>query len=125
MMDSASPEDRERLANLGRQLAGRESASPADRAIPEWRGPTQTFDVRDKGPASQADSTGERTIAQWLTQPQPGGTAKPAALPPETLRRASQSAQEAIEQQSIPPRHADLVKRVFRRYTQEHDGAQK
>lgn len=122
LMESASPEDRARMSELAKQLA-RSDSPPAKDAYPEWRGPTQVFDTRAAEQPSQfPDSPRDRTIAEWLSEPKPGGKGATGVLPAEPLRKATEGAQQAIEQQSIPPKHVDLIKRVFKRYSDSTSG---
>ncbi|HEX8877117.1 MAG TPA: hypothetical protein VF777_10240, partial [Phycisphaerales bacterium] len=76
----------------------------------------QTFDARPRDGTSQpTQQPTQRTIAEWLSAPKPGGTSNAGPIS-EPVRRARESASDAIERQEIPPQYADLVKRVFRRY---------
>lgn len=122
LMESASPEDRARMNELAKQLA-RSDSLPAKDAYPEWRGPTQVFDTRaTEQPSQSPDSPPDRTIAEWLSEPKPGGKGASGGLPAEPLRKATEGAQQAIEQQAIPPKYTDLVKRVFKRYSDSTSG---
>lgn len=123
LLENASPEERARLQDLAKRLA--ESNRAATGATPApWRGPTQTFDARPDPNATPIDDRrpAERTIAEWLSEPKPGGTAPAGPIPQEPIRRASESANQAIEQQTIPPQYSDLVRRVFKRYAQSAQG---
>lgn len=115
LLRNASPEERAKLEELAKKLAQDQSRS---RAPEPWRGPTQTFDARPRDRASDpgAAPPTQRTIAEWLSAPKPGGTGTSGPIT-EPVRRAQESANDAIERQEIPPQYADLVKRVFRRYT--------
>lgn len=131
MLEKASPEERARLQELARRLAENDRANPGGAPAP-WRGPTQTFDARPPTPDPNSkpidDSRpSERTIAEWLSEPKPGGTAPAGAIPQEPIRRATESARQAIEQQTIPPQYSDLVRRVFKRYSEsaQDSGAKK
>ncbi|MBL8887507.1 MAG: hypothetical protein JNK16_12685 [Phycisphaerales bacterium] len=119
MLENASPEERARLQELAKRLADSNRAAPRNTPAP-WRGPTQTFDARPDPNSTPLDDRrpAERTIAEWLSEPKPGGTAPAGAVPQEPIRRASESANQAIEQQSIPPQYSDLVRRVFKRYAE-------
>lgn len=124
MLENASPEERARLQDLAKRLASSENRNPQSAPQP-WRGPTQTFDARPDPASAPLDATrpAERTIAEWLSEPRPGGTAPAGEIPQEPIRRATESARQAIEQQSIPPQHSDLVQRVFKRYAQSAQGS--
>ena len=41
----------------------------------------------------------------------------------EEVRRAAAASQRAVEGQAIPSRHADLIRRVFRRFTERTEKA--
>lgn len=111
LLRNASPEERAKLEELAKRL------QQSQRPVEEWRGPTQTFDTRprDLSPSERATPPTQRTIAEWLSAPKPGGTSTSGAIA-EPIRRAQESANNAIERQEISPQHADLVRRVFRRY---------
>lgn len=124
MLENASPEERARLQELARRLADSDRPNPAGSPAP-WRGPTQTFDARpDLETKPLDDRPAERTIAEWLSEPKPGGTAPAGAVPVDQFQRARESANQAIEQQSIAPHHADLVRRVFKRYAESAQAPQ-
>lgn len=116
LLRNASPEERAKLEELAKRL------QQTQRPVDEWRGPTQTFDTRprDPTPSERAAPPTQRTIAEWLSAPKPGGSSASGAIS-EPIRRAQESANNAIERQEIPPQYADLVRRVFRRY---NDAAQ-
>lgn len=63
-----------------------------------------------------AESAREQVISEWLGEP--GSEESPGArqVVAERLREAAAGAERAVEQQSVPSRHADLIRRVFRRY---------
>lgn len=118
MLENASPEERAKLQDLARRLGN--SDRPSGAPATPWRGPTQTFDARpdESSKPIDSDKPAERTIAEWLSEPKPGGKGPGGVVPADSLKRASESAQEAIENQAIPPQHADLVRRVFKRYAE-------
>ncbi|MCC6661616.1 MAG: hypothetical protein IT437_12105 [Phycisphaerales bacterium] len=60
----------------------------------------------------------ERVIAEWYSpdRADPAGTAVSGMQ--TDLRAAVRGAERAVEQQSVPARHSDLVRRVFRRYAE-------
>lgn len=117
LLRNASPEERAKLEELAKKLAQSQGPNQPRGSAP-WRGPTQTFDARPRDPQTtdRLDPPTQRTIAEWLSAPKPGGTSTAGPIS-EPVRRAQESANDAIERQQIPPQYADLVKRVFRRYS--------
>lgn len=65
-----------------------------------------------------ADPQAERVVAQLWSDRR---VARASEAPPlvAALREAADSAEQAIEQQVIPPRYAELVRNVFRRYARQ------
>jgi len=75
---------------------------------------TVPVDARPEDPQGE----GGRVISEWLGEGQEG------ELPPEAreeIRRAAGTAERAIEQQRVPSRHKDLVRKVFRRWQERAD----
>ena len=116
LMENASPEDRRRLGELARRLGGQPGwgrQGPRLEGMPEatepWGEPGAVMDARSGAAAP------DRTIGEL----EPSGPA-PLGAAPESLvqgvRDAAAGAERAIEQQAVPQRHADLVKRVFGNY---------
>jgi hypothetical protein len=100
----------------GKQRGGGGEAFKADDPSTKQ---TETVDARGDRP-ERSQNSGERVIAEWYSdRPHTGGTARSAGDGlGETVRDAASGAQRAIEQQQVPGRHADLVRRVFRRYVE-------
>lgn len=81
-------------------------------ASPEHTGPTEDVDARRDEPAPGR----ERVVAEWY---RPGGPGEePGADPAAAWRQAARAAARAAEQQGVPARHADLIRRVSRRYAE-------
>lgn len=74
-------------------------------------GQTAPLDVRQNLP------TAERVVAKWFN-PNAGGGGVSREAASEDLRQATAGAEKAIEQQVVPGRHSDLIRRVFRRYAE-------
>ncbi|MEL6498318.1 MAG: hypothetical protein AAFZ67_12200 [Planctomycetota bacterium] len=88
---------------------------PATAADP-WSAPTELIDARDRDAATDAR---ERVISEWFKDPE--GRPLDAAAPSEardTIQRAARNAERAVEQQTVPRRYEDLVRRVFERYAE-------
>lgn len=107
----------------GREARGErgigEGAGPRRDGSP-WRGPegspgaTETETV--EGPRGGGTGEGGRVVAE-----RPSTGEGPVVVPPVTgarVREAAAGAERAIEQQVVPARRSDLVRRVFRRYTE-------
>ncbi|MEL6796133.1 MAG: hypothetical protein AAFO89_04840 [Planctomycetota bacterium] len=109
MLEDESADERSPAAMQSPQPADAEEA-PAD----PWSAPTELIDARDR----DADpETRERVISEWFKDPE--GRPLDAAAPSdarETIRRAARDAERAVEQQTVPRRYEDLVRRVFERY---------
>ena len=95
------------------------------------RGDVGTQDPSPAGPdtpservdmSRPADDAAERVIARWLSDEPGDPDLPPARGLAEQLRRSRDSAEKAFEQQRIPVRHQDLVRRVFDRYTERIRG---
>lgn len=113
MLKQASPQEREQMERWARSMQGERGTPPPSIAPPPSDFSNEPVDARR--PA--ADQPRERAVAQWFAdQPPDRGAAPGRAAMDEQLRRAAEGAERAIEQQSVPGRYSDLVRRVFRRY---------
>ena len=76
---------------------------------------TQDIDARRPG-----DGAGtERVLAEWFDKtPQNSGSAPGGTPPAAQMKRAAEGAEKSIESKAVPPRYADLVRRVFQRYVE-------
>jgi hypothetical protein len=74
----------------------------------------RTVDAR-----STARPAHERVIAEWTTSAPRDLSGRSTIAPSEQVRQAAEAADRAIEQQTIPPRYSDLVRRVFKRYSEQ------
>ncbi|MEO1583818.1 MAG: hypothetical protein AAFR96_04500 [Planctomycetota bacterium] len=81
-----------------------------------WSGPTELVDARDDAPSAGEP---ERVVSEWFRDPEgrPVEAGAPSSAP-DVMRRAAGDAERAIEQQAVPRRHEDLIRRVFRRYAE-------
>jgi hypothetical protein len=128
MYEEATPEQRKELDKLVQDMqrdSGEEPGTepqPMTRTEPKaLRSPnTEPVDARPKPPTDRP-APGERVIAEWFSNRAGNSTGTAAAT--EDLRRAADSAERAIEQQVVPPRYNDLIKRVFKRYSEQASGA--
>lgn len=89
-----------------------------------WDGPTEFVDARHEDAAESAQN--ERTIAEWFNpgNAQTGDDSIGEVGPQQAVRQAEERAQRAIEQQTVPRRHADVIKRVFDRLAKQAQAAQ-
>lgn len=90
-----------------------ENYSPPPRS--PWEGDTEFVDAR---PEEQDRNTeNDRTIAEWFAPGESdGGAQEPGQVQPgQFAETAGERARRAIEQQSVPRRHAEMIKRVFDR----------
>ncbi len=130
-------DERDRARDLrehARRLLGRERGDdgagpwPDDRELTErtpppdepWRYETTPLDARDPSESSEDG----RVVAQWFADgPRTEGGASRRAMQ-EGIREAARSAEEALEQQAVPPARRDLVRRVFERYQKRAESQQ-
>lgn len=118
MLSQATPEQRKRLEELAERLGGGGGAERGPRGpvtAPTARPSLESEATTpvDARPMPTPGAEGE-TIAQWLGEGG-RGNAEPRRLA-EGLRRAADGAERSVEQQRVPARHSDLVRRVFQRY---------
>jgi hypothetical protein len=123
-----TPEQREELQRLLREWehppsgeTGGPGSEPARPRVASRRndpGATRTEPV-DARRAPQ-DKPSERVIAEWYSDKpiQRDGSA-PAPSPAEAMREAAASADRAVEKQEVPARYSDMVRRVFKRYSDQ------
>lgn len=115
MLRRASPEEREEMRRWAESMpneGGRpEPSAPVEGAPAEFG--SEPVDAR----RSARDRSNESVVAQWFTdQPVDRDGAPGRAVMDEQIRDAAAGAERAIEQQVVPNRYSDLVRRVFRRY---------
>lgn len=72
--------------------------------------------------ARRRDGSAERVVARWFNPGATGGSGTSKEAMSEDLRQATAGAEKAIEQQVVPGRHSDLIRRVFRRYAERTEG---
>jgi len=96
-------------------LPGTAPGSVAGGATPQRGVPTSTATdeeiVRVRGSEAGAAN---RTIAEWMASPKKDASA--ASAIEDALQDAAHGGERAIEQQAVPARHAEFLKRVFKRY---------
>lgn len=99
----------------------------ADRTTPEGSAATQPVDARRPPPTRRpTDEPRERVIAEWYSdRPAPPVTpadrraTQPQRPTDNPFTKASEAADRAIEQQTVPARYADMVRRVFQGFSQQ------
>jgi hypothetical protein len=132
MLEDATPQQRQEIERLAQQIArsGKGGGGPGNQRSPlaqqsptaPREGPTAPVDAR-RGPANPGDRPPERIISEWYSdKPVDRSTGTAAPSPAQAMQSAAAGAERAIEQQTVPPRYSDLVRRVFRRYTEEAGG---
>jgi hypothetical protein len=89
-----------------------------------WEGRTEFVDARPEDPSFSNEN--ERTVAQWFNpgNAETGGDPVGDTNPQRAVRQAEERAQRAIERQTVPRRHADVIKRVFDRLAKQAQSAQ-
>lgn len=101
----------EQLERIARQIASPDH--PLDQSGADV--PSMIEDVQ--GPRPREPIGSGRIVSERPSDP----NARPARVEPITparLREAASGAERAIEQQAVPDRRSDLVRRVFRRYSE-------
>lgn len=124
LASGGEPEEGERGASRGGEREDPRSGSGLERFAGEGRqgppgvpqragsGPTSIEEV--KGPRDDGSNRGGRVAGE-----RPSELSAPremAPITPGALREAASGIERAIEQQSVPDRRSDLVRRVFQRY---------
>ena len=94
----------------------RENATPP--APPPSRVAAEDTPVDARSAPPEAAAPRERVIAEWYSPHRAHPAAARGSAMQNDLRAAARGAERAVEQQSVPARHADLVRRVFRRYAE-------
>ena len=97
--------------------AQRVGSGAQDSSLAEPDTPSERVDM-----SRPSDDAAERVIARWLSDNPGDPDSPPARGLAEQIRRSRDSAEQAFEQQRIPVRHQDLVRRVFDRYTKRVRG---
>jgi hypothetical protein len=124
MLQPDTPQQREEIRRLAQDIGGARGAGRDERQTPlvgkprpEQSNPLTT-PVDARQPAAPGRQPHETTVAEWYSNKpvQRDGT---STAPPDALRQAAQSAERAVEQQTIPSRYSDLVRGVFRRYSEQ------
>jgi hypothetical protein len=134
-LEQLKPEEREELQRLAQEMkkspsSGSQGVVPNDNpgdapgmqpgALPGGGGqgapvaaaPGDEDVVRVRG---GDDGASKRTLAEWLAKPTKGEARGDATLS-GALQEAAAGAERAVEQQAVPSRHADYLKRVYKRY---------
>jgi hypothetical protein len=91
-----------------------------------WEGQTDLVDAREpagEGADGQRTDSSEHVIAEWFSNQgiDRSGAASTSPMT-EQIQQAREGAEEAIEQQAVPRRHSELIRRIFGRYTQRAQG---
>ncbi len=132
LLEQTSPEERQELEQLARDMMGEDDGEGADgrgrrsdaagaRAAPEQPWDSESFDARSE--PSSDEPGGGQVIADWLGNDDDqsvasgdGGT--PGASSGQVLQEAARGAERAVERQAVPRERRDLVRRVFERFRQ-------
>ncbi|MBX3375654.1 MAG: hypothetical protein KF678_01470 [Phycisphaeraceae bacterium] len=130
MLEESTPEQRRELERLAREMmnespnGGRGAGTGPAQNLSPVNGPgpdsTRTEPVDARRKPLDRPGEGERVIADWYSnRPSSRGETGAAPVLAEELRRAAESAERASENQVIPPRYHDLIRRVFNRYAEQ------
>ncbi len=117
LLDKASPEQRQRLADLASRFQG---DAARDKPGGEWKPDTEMFDARPQESGKPGD---ERAVGSTEPTGAPDRNARSgprgSAYKPTEVREAAAAAEKAIEGQAIPRRYRDYVRNVYRRFEQQ------
>lgn len=110
LLDDATPEERERLEDWAEKLA--EQNRLRDRSAEPWDADERPVDARQRDPADQ----NEQVLAEWYNpEGEPAQGVERGGASSDRLREAVESAENAVEQQRVPPRYRKLVREVFKK----------
>lgn len=123
MMKERTPEQREQVRKMAEELmhggpGQGERRVPNLTGSPKDRSPVQTQPVDARRPAPTGAHPHETVIADWYTN-RPVDRQERSQAPAEAIQDAARSAERAVEQQAIPARYSELIKGVFRRYSEQ------
>jgi hypothetical protein len=117
LLGKASPEQRQRLADLASRFQG---DAARDKPGGNWNPDTEMFDARPEESATPGD---QRAVGSTESVDPPDRTAQGgpsrSAYKPTEVREAAAAAEKAIEGQAIPRRYRDYVRKVYRRFEQQ------
>lgn len=124
MTKDLTPEEREQFQQLVNDMAQGAGPGSGKRTLPPTgvagsgahNATPVPVDVRRA--AEPGDKARERVIAEWYSD-RPADRQGQGTARADALREAAQSAEHALEQQAVPARYSDLVRGVFRRYSQQ------
>ncbi len=132
MLEPSSPEQREQVRRMAEDLARQSSEAgddgPGSEPAPMVQGKPRTpfntqttpIDARRPATVSGNEKPPERTISEWYSDKPIDRNQPPGGLAPaDAMRQAADGAERAIENQQVPGRYQDLVRRVFRRYSEQ------
>jgi hypothetical protein len=127
LLEQASPEERERMERMAREMQDRMRPSPGERGAPPRISPgseqaweTEAFDAR--AAPGEGDAGPQEVIAEWFGEgdvDRPEARGSGAGAP---LRQAAAGAERAIDRQAVPRARSDLVRRVFERFQRRAAG---
>jgi hypothetical protein len=109
LLDQMTPEERQELERWAQELA-RERA-PADGSSSRL----EPMDARRAAPEEAAENVVGRFFGNEGIDR--SGAVAPEATP-QAIQQATQAAERAIEQQNVPRGRSELIRRVFRRYSE-------
>lgn len=106
--------------SLGRGPTPGQTPIPLTQGTPKPPRAAQTTPV-DARPAKLGDDKRqERVIAEWYSDRPVDRNGQVSQAPAaEEMQRAADAADRAVEQQTVPARYNGLIKRVFKRYSEQ------
>jgi len=101
--------------------AGTRDAAPPGALPDTLMDPARFEPVDASGDSASADDTG-RVVGDWFDPNREEIPASDRASAASELRRAARKARDAVDNQQVPRRYRDLVRRVFERVERRADG---
>jgi len=110
LLDNATPQQREQLERWGEAMRSQQTPATTPGELDDRA--TTPADLRPRDPTSEEQER-ERVIAEWFNQKQTGDGERISKEAVERVREAADSALRAVEDQAVPVRRRELIKRVF------------
>lgn len=115
LLNGATPEQRQRLADLAERFRSEAPEGALDRA---WNPDTELMDARGRSDMNPEDARQAGTTEPIAPPDRESGVFRPSASP-EQVQQAAAAAERAIEGQAIPRRYRDYVRSVYRRFEEQ------
>ncbi len=115
LLNSASPEQRQRLADLAERLR---QDTGNQQPVDDWNPDTELVDASDSD-ADASNATRQAGTTEPTAPPDRNAAVDRSPANAAQVRDAAQAAERAIEGQAIPSRYRDYVRSVYRRFQEK------